>query len=65
MLNFFKTKYLILIGSLIGAIIGYWYYAKIGCVSGTCPITSKPFNSTFYGAFLGGILFSNFIKSKK
>ncbi|MBL7854838.1 MAG: hypothetical protein JNL17_10590 [Cyclobacteriaceae bacterium] len=29
----------------------YWYY--VGCYSGTCPITSSPFNSTLYGGVLG------------
>ena len=36
-----------------GAILGYSYYHFIGCSSGTCPITSNPFISTAYGAFVG------------
>jgi hypothetical protein len=40
----------------IGAICGYFYFHFIGCESGTCPITSKPVNSTLYGAFLGNVL---------
>jgi hypothetical protein len=39
-----------------GAILGYAYYYYIGCVSGSCPITSNPYISTFYGAMLGGLL---------
>ncbi len=39
-----------------GAILGYAYYFYIGCVSGSCPITSNPYISTFYGAMLGGLL---------
>jgi hypothetical protein len=37
----------------IGATTGYAYYYFIGCVSGTCPITSNPWISTAYGALLG------------
>jgi hypothetical protein len=29
----------------------------VGCSSGTCMITSKPFNSTIYGAIMGYLLF--------
>jgi hypothetical protein len=37
----------------IGATAGFAYYYFIGCVSGTCPITSNPWISTAYGALLG------------
>ncbi|HAT75928.1 MAG TPA: hypothetical protein DCS17_00910 [Flavobacterium sp.] len=53
------------IGVAIGAIAGYLYYFYIGCASGTCAITSKPFNSTLYGAVMGGLLFNLFVKSPK
>ena len=53
------------IGVIIGAISGYLYYFYIGCASGTCAITSKPLNSTLYGALMGGLLFDMFIKSPK
>lgn len=53
------------IGVVIGAIAGYVYYFYIGCASGTCAITSKPLNSTLYGAAMGGLLFNMFIKSPK
>ncbi|MDX1941337.1 MAG: DUF6132 family protein [Saprospiraceae bacterium] len=54
-----------LIGIALGAIGGwaYWYY--VGCMSGTCMITSKPLNSTLYGALLGMLLLSIFKKEKK
>jgi hypothetical protein len=45
----------ILIGLTAGAILGYAYYYFIGCNTGSCPITSKPMNSIFYGMLLGGI----------
>ncbi len=39
-----------------GALLGYSYYYFIGCYSGTCPITSNPYISTFYGALIAFIL---------
>jgi xanthine/uracil permease len=62
---FFKKRFITLIGILIGAIAGYLYWQQIGCASGTCLITSKPVNSSLYGALMGGLLFSIFEKRKK
>ena len=42
--------------ALTGGIVGYAYYYFIGCVSGSCPITSNPYISTAYGAIVGVIL---------
>jgi UDP-N-acetylmuramyl pentapeptide phosphotransferase/UDP-N-acetylglucosamine-1-phosphate transferase len=56
-----KNK-LSLIGILIGAIGGFLYWNFIGCTSGTCMITSKPINSTLYGALMGYLLFNIFKK---
>lgn len=50
-----KYKF-IFIGTIVGAILGYWYYSAVGCSSGTCAITSKPLNSTIYGSIMGGLL---------
>lgn len=59
-------KYLLtIIGILIGALGGYAYYHFVGCTSGTCTITSKPLNSTLYGAVMGGLLFNLFEKNTK
>lgn len=52
-------------GILIGMIAGYLYYHFVGCVSGSCTITSKPVNSTLYGGLLGGLFFNLFTKEKK
>jgi len=38
---------------VIGLIGGYSYYYYIGCMSGTCPITSNPYISTIYGGLIG------------
>lgn len=48
-----KSYYKILIGAATGAALGFAYYYFIGCSSGTCPITSRWYTSTIYGAFFG------------
>lgn len=53
------------IGIVVGAIAGYLYYFYVGCASGTCAITSKPLNSTLYGALMGGLIFNIFVKTPK
>lgn len=53
------------IGIAIGALAGYAYYFYVGCASGTCAITSKPLNSTLYGALMGGLVFNMFVKETK
>ncbi len=51
-------KFLIpILGVILGATIGYFYWQQIGCSSGTCMITSKPLNSTIYGAVVGYLVF--------
>jgi hypothetical protein len=64
-MSFLRKYYLTAIGLVIGALAGYAYYYWIGCVSGSCPITSRPMNSTLYGAFMGGLLFNMFQENKK
>jgi hypothetical protein len=66
MMNKYFNKYWsFMVGIVAGAIAGFFYWQKIGCVSGTCMITSSPLNSTLYGAMLGGLFFSLFKKSNK
>lgn len=57
---FIRSYYLVIIGVIIGAVAGYAYYYWIGCVSGSCPITSRPVNSTLYGALTGGLIVNMF-----
>jgi hypothetical protein len=64
-MSFLKKYYLTGLGLVMGAALGYAYYFWIGCTSGSCPITSRPLNSTFYGAFMGGLLFNMFQKNKE
>ena len=51
--SFILKNKLMLLGVLLGGIAGYLYYHFIGCVTGTCAITSKPLNSTVYYAVMG------------
>jgi len=46
----------IIIGILVGGGLGFGYYKFVGCSTGTCPLTSNPIISTFYGAILGVLL---------
>jgi len=65
MKKFVKKNLLTIIGIAAGAIGGYLYWHFVGCSSGTCAITSRPLNSTLYGAVMGGLLLSLFQKEKK
>jgi len=64
-MGFINRHKLTLIGIIAGAVAGYLYYHFIGCASGSCAITSKPLNSTLYGALMGAVLFGNFKKEIK
>lgn len=57
-----KSLLLPIAGIILGAVGGYIYYIKIGCQSGTCPITSNPSLSMLWGAILGFLLFDMFRK---
>ncbi|HLW41319.1 MAG TPA: DUF6132 family protein [Flavobacterium sp.] len=64
-MNFIKKNILVFTGIIAGALAGYLYWKYIGCLSGTCAITSKPVNSTIYGSAMGGLLFSLFKPQQK
>jgi len=63
-MKFLLKHKLSIIGIIVGTIGGYLYYSLIGCSTGTCPITSKPLNSTLYGAVMGGLALNIFKKGK-
>jgi len=63
-MTFIRKNILTIIGVTAGAVAGYLYYYYVGCASGTCAITSKPLNSTLYGALMGGLLLNMFQKEK-
>jgi hypothetical protein len=48
-----STLLKMLLGAVIGGVLGFLYYKKVGCPTGACPITKNPYRSTIYGAFLG------------
>jgi hypothetical protein len=51
-------------GITLGAVAGFLYWKFVGCSSGTCMITSKPINSTLYGAVMGFLVAGIFKKQK-
>jgi hypothetical protein len=59
-----KNK-LYVIGTVAGSIAGFLYWNYVGCISGTCAITSKPLNSTIYFGMMGALLFGMFNKEKR
>lgn len=48
-----------IIGLVIGGGLGFLYYKKVGCASGTCPLTSSPIGSSIYGALIGAMIGSS------
>jgi len=60
-----QSNFLYLIGAFLGAISGFLYWKYVGCISGTCSITSSPINSTAYFALMGGLIFGSFKKQKQ
>lgn len=64
-MNFLIKNKWVIAGIVVGAIAGLMYWNFIGCSSGSCAITSKPLNSSAYGALMGGLLFSSFSNLKE
>lgn len=60
--NFLLKHWLKIAGVAVGVLGGYLYYYYVGCVSGTCPITSNPYRMMIYGALIGYLLFDIFSK---
>jgi hypothetical protein len=48
-----KEKLKAIISVIVGGILGYLLYRFVGCKTGTCIITSKPWSSILYGMLLG------------
>lgn len=65
MKSILKNNRATLLGILAGGLSGFLYWKFIGCSSGRCMIQSNPYISTFYGALMGGLLFSSFQQKAK
>ncbi len=64
-MSHFLSKYkLEIAGLFVGAIAGFCYWYFVGCASGQCAITSKPLNSSLYGAISGALIFGLFKKNE-
>jgi len=50
---------------IAGGILGWLYHYFVGCMSGSCPITSNPYISIIFGAAFFGLLLPDIIKKKK
>jgi hypothetical protein len=59
---FFQKYKRDLIGITLGAMAGFLYWKFVGCSNGTCMITSKPINSSLYGALMGFLVAGIFTK---
>ena len=62
MKNWIIKNKLYFLGAVIGALAGFLYWKYVGCLTGTCSITTSPLNSTIYFAIFGSILFGLFTK---
>jgi hypothetical protein len=59
-LNLFIWLYknsLSILGSAIGALLGFTYWYFIGCPSGLCKLTSNLIYMCVYGSIMGGLFF--------
>lgn len=55
-MNWIRKKKITIIITFAGAIAGYFYWKYVGCVSGSCAITSVWWRATIYGAIMGWFL---------
>ena len=53
--NLIKYRFNILF-VILGAIAGFLYWRFVGCLSGTCPITSNWYTIVPYGMLLGWLI---------
>jgi hypothetical protein len=58
------SNWLYFIGAVVGALGGFLYWRYVGCVTGTCAITSSPVNSTLYFGSFGAILLGGLKREK-
>jgi hypothetical protein len=56
---------LYILGAFAGALAGLMYWKFIGCLTGSCAITSDPYRSSLYFAFMGALVAGFFKKENK
>ncbi len=64
-ISWLGKNWLYFAGAAAGAIAGFLYWKYVGCLTGTCAITSDPTNSTLYFALMGALVFGLFKREKK
>ncbi len=65
MKNWIIYNKLYFIGTFAGALAGFLYWKYVGCLTGSCAITSSPVSSTIYFAFFGAIILGALKEKKK
>ncbi|MGL4806043.1 MAG: DUF6132 family protein [Bacteroidales bacterium] len=55
---FIKNYLLQIVVSIVGALGGYFYWLKVGCLSGSCPLQSNWYFSAVWGAIIANLLYS-------
>lgn len=68
MKHFFKKNIITIIGALLGAVAGFFYWKYVGCTNGTCYIQSNPYRMTLWATMMGaalGNLVQPLIQNKK
>jgi H+/Cl- antiporter ClcA len=53
---FNKRVLVLLIGIILGASGGYFYYIYFGCTNG-CPLKSNPYSTMIFGGIIGYLFF--------
>ena len=44
------------IGTIVGAALGFTWYKLVGCSDGACPLTGNRFVSILYGMAVGALM---------
>lgn len=51
-----------IISIIAGMGLGWLYYHFVGCMGGSCPITSNPISSMIFGAIFSYLLFPDIVE---
>jgi hypothetical protein len=65
MKNLINRNKLYIAGAVLGGSAGFLYWKFVGCLTGSCAITSSPLTSTAYFAVVGALVFGLFKKEQK